>query len=236
MMKRAEIKKLAREKIKGNKWNVLWPFLFVCIVSFVVTTLAAKIFDGIIGLIACLVAGVIGVALNGSYFAFLLKFIRTGETGLNGIIACFAKRWIPIIVSGFLVGLFTFLWSLLLFIPGIIAALSYSMVGYLVVDTELSALEAIAASKRMMNGHKFEYFCSIFSFIGWNMLALPTAFFIYLWLFPYMAVTFAIYYDQLKNGDQYLKDRVANAQDADITNFDDIYAEEDTDVKSGDVL
>ena len=68
------------------------------------------------------------------------------------------------------------------------------------------------------------------------MLALPTAFLIYIWLFPYMVVTFAIYYDQLKNGDQYLKDRISNAQDADINNFDDIYAEEDTDVKSGDVL
>ena len=99
------------------------------------------------------------------------------------------------------------------------------MVGYLIVDTELSALEAIVASKRMMEGHKFEYFCLVFSFIGWNMLALPTAFFIYLWLFPYMVVTFAIYYDQLKNGDQYLKDRISNAQDADINNFDDIYAE-----------
>lgn len=234
-MTRKEIKALAREKIKGNKWRLIWPLLLVAIISSVATTLVGKI-GGPIGWVACLVVGILGVALNGSYFAYVIKFVRTGDASLNDITACFAKRWLPIIISGFLAGLFTFLWSLLLVIPGIIVAFSYSMVGYLVVDSDLSALAVISESKKMMQGHKMEFFVLMLSFIGWTMLAPLTFFILYIWLFPYMLVTFVIYYDQLRNGDKYLRDRIDNAQDADINNFDDIYAEEDTDVKTGDVL
>ena len=31
-MSRAEIKLLAREKIKGNLWNILWPMLVISII------------------------------------------------------------------------------------------------------------------------------------------------------------------------------------------------------------
>lgn len=59
----------------------------------------------------------------------------------------------------FLNRFFVFLWSLLLFVPGIIKTLSYAMTNYILVDKpELSANEAINLSKDMMYGHKFDLF------------------------------------------------------------------------------
>jgi len=76
----------------------------------------------------------------------------------------------------FLTFLYTFLWSLLFFIPGIIKALSYSMAPYILAEKpELTANDAISESRRMMDGNKWRLFCLCFSFIGWALLcALPT--------------------------------------------------------------
>lgn len=65
-----------------------------------------------------------------------------------------------------------FLWSLLLVIPGIIAAFRYSQCFYLRVDhPEWTASQCINESKRLMNGNKGKFFCLQLSFIGWYILA-----------------------------------------------------------------
>lgn len=98
-----------------------------------------------------------------------------------------------------LTSVFTFLWSLLFIIPGIIASLSYSMVYFIALDNlELSALDVIRKSKEMMRGHKGEYFVLGLSFIGWGILGIFTLGILYLWLIPYMQVTMANFYNELK--------------------------------------
>lgn len=68
-----------------------------------------------------------------------------------------------------LIGVFTFLWSLLFYIPGIIKALSYSMANYILADNpEMTAREALRESKIIMHGHKWELFVLNLSFILWN--------------------------------------------------------------------
>ena len=67
--------------------------------------------------------------------------------------------------------LYTFLWTLLLVIPGIIATYRYSMAFYIMAEHPgMTAGEAITASKEMMKGNKFRLFCLFFSFIGWEIL------------------------------------------------------------------
>lgn len=69
-------------------------------------------------------------------------------------------------------GLFTFLWSLLLLIPGIIACYRYYMTPFILVENpEMTAREAIAESKELMKGNKWRLFCLELSFIGWELLA-----------------------------------------------------------------
>lgn len=64
-----------------------------------------------------------------------------------------------------------FLWSLLLFIPGIIASLRYSMAAYyLAEDPSISAGEALRRSKEVMKGRKGSYLMLLISFVGWSLL------------------------------------------------------------------
>lgn len=82
-----------------------------------------------------------------------------------------------------LTGIFIFLWSLLLIIPGIIAAYRYRMALYLLLDNpNMSVYQCIRESKRMMVGHKAELFVLDLSFLGWYILsAVP---FVSIWVTP----------------------------------------------------
>ena len=103
------------------------------------------------------------------------------------------------LVASLLMCIFVFLWSLLLIIPGIIAALSYSMTYYILADNpDVTASEAINMSKRMMFGHKTELFWLYLSFIGWAILCLFTFGIGFLWLLPYIQTSTAIFYENIK--------------------------------------
>ena len=101
----------------------------------------------------------------------------------------------------FFTGLFTALWSLLFYIPGIIKALSYSQAMYIIAENpEIGALEAINRSKAMMEGHKMELFTLMLSFIGWIILGMFTFGLLYIWLMPYMNTTMALFHKNLTAG------------------------------------
>lgn len=99
----------------------------------------------------------------------------------------------------FLNRFFVFLWSLLLFVPGIIKTLSYAMTNYILVDKpELSANEAINLSKDMMYSHKFDLFYLYLSFAGWFILCLFTLGIGFLWLYPYAQAAQVSFYLDVK--------------------------------------
>lgn len=91
--------------------------------------------------------------------------------------------------------LFIILWTLLLIVPGIIAAYRYSMAFWLMAENpELGIREAVDMSKYMMDGHKARLFWTDFSFIGWIILSALTLGLGYLLLNPYRASTHAAFY------------------------------------------
>ncbi len=91
------------------------------------------------------------------------------------------------------------LWTLLLFIPGIIKALAYAMTPFILEENpELSTTEAIHHSRMLMKGHKFDLFWLYLSFIGWMLLGLLTLGIGYLWLTPYMQTAIASFYREVK--------------------------------------
>lgn len=95
-------------------------------------------------------------------------------------------------------GFFLFI-MLLLMIPMYVVALAYALVPFLLRDEpELSAREILTKSRVMMKGHKGELFILMLSFIGWGVLALFTFGIGYMWLAPYMCMTFTKYYEQLR--------------------------------------
>ena len=63
---------------------------------------------------------------------------------------------------------------------------------------EMSATEAITESRKMMNGHKMEYFILQLSFIGWILLSVLTFGLLLFYVLPYMQATNAAFYEKLK--------------------------------------
>lgn len=134
-----------------------------------------------------------------SYMLLFLDFIRGEKEKIVGKMFGFFKDYGRSFGITFMVYLYIFLWSLLLVIPGLIKALAYSMSYYISKDhPEYNIDECIEASKRMMDGHKWELFVLYLSFIGWILLGILTLGIGFLWLAPYMDTTIAHYYEELK--------------------------------------
>ncbi len=93
------------------------------------------------------------------------------------------------------IALFTLLWSLLLVIPGIVAAYRYALASYLLAQNpEMSGIDAVQESKELMCGHKWRLFCLDLSFFGWYLLCILTLGIGLLWLNPYRSAARAAFY------------------------------------------
>lgn len=132
------------------------------------------------------------------------QLLNTGDDRLTANSFKFAfTRWLRNFWGMFLMGLKEFLWTLLLIIPGIIKAFGYALTPYLLVDCpELTPLQCIKLSDRMMKGHKFDLFYLYLSFIGWFLLCILTLGIGFLWLQPYVSTSVAAFYKDVK--EQYL--------------------------------
>ena len=98
-----------------------------------------------------------------------------------------------------MMNIFIFLWSLLFVIPGIIKSFSYAQMPYILMDhPEMGWKEALEESKRMMNGHKMDYFVLLLSFIPWLLLCGITFGIAFLYVGPYMQMTCVNFYRGLK--------------------------------------
>ena len=94
---------------------------------------------------------------------------------------------------------FTILWSLLLVIPGIIKSYSYAMTSFILKDEpEMKNNAAIEKSMAMMEGNKMKLFMLDLSFIGWAILCIFTLGIGLLFLQPYVAISRAAFYEDLK--------------------------------------
>lgn len=156
--------------------------------------------NGLGSLISFILMGPVTLGVSG----FFLKLIRHEGAGIGDMFGGF-KFFIQAFVLNFLITLFTLLWSLLLIIPGIIAALRYSMSYYIMKDNpQLTAFEALNQSKRLMVGFKFELFGLYLSFIGWFLLGVFTLGIAFFWVTPYFETAKANFYQDLINNQNYI--------------------------------
>lgn len=102
--------------------------------------------------------------------SFLLGFLRLKDTHPGHIFDGFGYYFKSFGLI-FMMGLFTFLWTLCFIIPGIIAGFSYSQAVYILADDpKKGILQCIRESKEMMRGNKLKYFILNLSFFGWMFL------------------------------------------------------------------
>ncbi len=110
--------------------------------------------------------------------------------------------WKGALVYGFMSGLFTFLWSLLFVIPGIIKGLSYSMGYYILLENpQMSGMDALNKSKQIMKGHEIDLLMLYLSFIGWILLSCIFCCFPFIYVTPYMQQTLLNFYFSIKPQD-----------------------------------
>lgn len=132
------------------------------------------------------------------WYIFLLSTIRGLGAGYGNLLDGF-DFFLRIILLNILIGIFVFLWSLLLVIPGIIALYRYRLAVYILIDNpDLSVMDCIRRSKELTRGHKGELFVLDLSFIGWLLLTgIPyVGYLVQVWVVPYMDMCFALYYEQ----------------------------------------
>ena len=220
---RKELKDNAKQSLRGN-WG--WA-----IIVFLITAIIVGIFTGAghwldetyinydgtnifyqfaspIGSILLWIGSFIGLSRN---IAFLeLRDDQKEEKTYMAAFSVFTEnRFGPELINFVLVSIFTFLWTWLLIIPGIIKAYSYSMTPYIVKDMvasdkQVGATDGINASKELMKGHKMNLFIFDLSFLGWNILAAITCGLGYLWVTPYYQTAKANFYRHIA-GDKFLK-------------------------------
>jgi uncharacterized membrane protein len=186
----AVLMQMALESLKGN-WGIAigTSFLYAVIVG--VTPLGP-----VVGPVAAIIIG--GPMLLG-YSIFLLSYSRGENAELSQLFKGF--NWFGKSLGAYLLmTIYVFLWSLLLIIPGIVAAFKYAMTFFILADDPtLSADMALKKSKEMMYGYKWKLFFLGLRFIGWFLLCILTLGIGFLWLIPYINVSYAKFYEDLKS-------------------------------------
>ena len=98
--------------------------------------------------------------------------VLDGETPRAGMLFPKGIYWKCVGMS-ILRSLIVFAWSLLLVVPGIIAAYRYAMADYILYrHPEMGVMEVLRESKERMQGRKGRLFCLQISFIGWMLLTM----------------------------------------------------------------
>ncbi len=195
-MKSAKEYRAAARASLSNRWGgaVIMTLVYEAIM-FVVSCLDFVNKDLHLGAIAVLLL----LPMAYGFMVAFLDNIRENKEYKVGQIFVGFNDYTRILGTLLLKSLYTFLWYLLLIIPGVIKQYSYAMTDYILRDhPELKNNAAIERSMAMMKGHKFDLFYLHLTFIGWALLCIVTLGIGLLWLYPYMLSAQAHFYEERK--------------------------------------
>lgn len=201
MLTRIELKTKSKEQLRGNWGKVIIATLIVMLITSTGVT-TARFFEDGSGI--TITANLISLFFGGVFTVGLSKFLLNFIDGVD-------KANISDILSGFsiyfktlglylLYGLIVFVGLIFLFIPGIILGLMFSQSFFILAeDNEKGIIQCLEESANLMKENKLDFFVLQLSFIGWIILSILTLGIGYIWLQPYMSLTEANYYLELKN-------------------------------------
>ena len=191
--KSSDVKNQALAALSGN-WK---PSVAVSLVALFIVCVIAAFAKSYSFIYLILYFGVAVPVMIGLLYSFYDLFRDRKIPEVSDLILPF-QQFKRMFVCYILVYVYTFLWTLLLIVPGIIKGLSYSMTFYILRDRpELVPSQAIDESMRMMEGHKADLFILMLSFIGWAILATITVIGL-IWFIPYVYTASAAFYERLK--------------------------------------
>lgn len=200
-MNREELKRRARVQLGGNIFGSRWLYAVVVeLVLFLVLGTAIRLGGNMSG--STLSIGLellLGGPLEYAAGYLFLKQARDDQPmDLKELLKGFREDFGGLFLLNLMRSLFVALWSLLFVIPGIIAEYSYAMSFFIRVDhPEYDWNTCLRESKRMMKGHKMDYFVLELSFLGWRIVGALCLGVGTLWVNSYIRATQAQFYEQL---------------------------------------
>jgi len=203
-MRNSDLKRTAKEKLSGNFLTVILAMIIVGIVSGFPSTITQSVARGgstELSYVFSLV-GILLIPIQIGYLRIHMDLSESKTLDLERIFSGFIDgKYKKNVITMFVMGVFVFLWTLLLIIPGIVKAFAYAMTPYILADPDfddLSPTEAITKSREMMDGNKLRYFFLGLSFILWIFVIIITLGIATLYVGPYMQQTMAEFYFDVK--------------------------------------
>lgn len=207
MISNKEIRTIARQELKGFWTMPVLATLVYIVIAVVLQTpyYFAKIPSLVIPMstFTWVIAILVSFPLAYGFTLAFLHFLREDKEDTVEAMFCGFKTYGRAIGVYLLETVLLFLWFLLLFVPGIIKSLAYSLTFFISKDhPELSAYECIQRSNDMMKGHKMQLFLLYLGFFGLAILSVFTLFIGMLWLIPFFQVCLAEFYENLKEEEE----------------------------------
>lgn len=177
------IRTLAREAMKGKWKSAALALLIYAVCIIVPTIIIIALFGGFTeevlmsdelmmpgeGL-STIYSILVGGAFTFGITVYFLDLIREKKSDIGQVFSGFGFYFKTLLLYA-VMSIFIVLWSLLLIVPGIIAAFRYSQAFYILADDpSKDIMQCLNESKEMMKGNKAKYFCLELSFIGWYLL------------------------------------------------------------------
>jgi uncharacterized membrane protein len=177
-----EIKRRANAILDGNYGG---PMVVVVIYMLI---------SGVSSVVSWLIMG----PLTLGYTAFFMKIARREDPDME-VLFKGINHFLESFLAYIFMSVFVALWSLLLIVPGIIAAISYSLTYFIMNDKPgISALDAITKSKIMMQGSKSKLFILYVSYLPWFILVGLTLGIAGLWVIPRVQTAVSLFYEDIK--------------------------------------
>jgi uncharacterized membrane protein len=218
-MKNKEIKQQARLRLKGQ-WGTaaLFTLLFSSIFYIIPLIIEVNLSGGWSAWLnqpadelngptfSTFIITLVLLPLYIGYLWTFLSVIRTGEKiNVSSLFQAFSEisTYVKILGTYLVMMVYLILWSLLLLIPGIIKAFSYSQTYFVLKDhPDIGINAAIKKSRKLMDGYKWKFFVLQLSFLGWGILCVLSLGIGFFWLAPYMSASYAAFYNDLVNEHQ----------------------------------
>ncbi len=142
---------------------------------------------------------------------FSLNIYRDNNPEIDNLFIPFKTNWVNSILAYFMMGALVAVGFILLIIPGIIAALMFSQVFFIMgEDKEIQAYDALVKSMNMMKGYKWKLFKIWLRLFGLSILCIFTLGIGFIWLSPYQNVVFATFYDDIKDSPSFKNQEYLN--------------------------
>ena len=182
----------ALQALSGN-WGICAWICFIYLVLYI----PAQLIPILGSIVSLVIAGPFGVA----WAKIALKLTDGHKPETKDLFSGFNSDvlWLSIGV-GIISTIFITLWTILLIIPGIIAALAYSMIYFIILDNPtISPLSAISKSKSLMYGYKSKFFVFVFQCFLLGVLSLVTIGIGFIFLIPFYYTGAAIFYRKINS-------------------------------------